>query len=96
MTAWPEDARALGCSGAAYESARGPGPNRLLGTKSRRAPSGIVEGWLPNYLLDEVHGYLDAGRDVWVTVERANGPEVPAHIRRQYQLVVNPPRPEAS
>ena len=32
---------------------------------------GTQLGWLPNYLVDEVHGYLTAGRSVEVVVERA-------------------------
>lgn len=47
-----------------------------------------VIGWLPDYLVDEVHGYLDAGRPTAVTIERANGPEAPWHVRVQCRLTV--------
>lgn len=47
-----------------------------------------VIGWLPDYLVDEVHGYLDAGRPTAVTIERANGPETPWHVRVQCRLTV--------
>lgn len=47
-----------------------------------------VIGWLPDYLVDEVHAYVDAGRPVAVTVERANGPEAPWHLRIQCRLTV--------
>ena len=43
-------------------------------------------GWLPDYLVDEVHGYIAAQRTVSVTVERANGPAAPWHVRLQCQL----------
>jgi transcriptional regulator with XRE-family HTH domain len=38
-------------------------------------------GWVPDYLLEEVCGHLNAGRIVDVTVERANGPSAPWHLR---------------
>lgn len=47
-----------------------------------------VIGWLPDYLVDEVHGYLKAGRPIAVTIERANGPEAPWHVRVQCRLTV--------
>ena len=48
-------------------------------------------GWLPDYLVEEVHAYTAAGRRVEVAVERANGPDVPSHVRLQCQLIVGPP-----
>lgn len=47
-----------------------------------------VIGWIPDYLVDEVHGCFDAGRPIAVTIERANGPEVPWHVRVQCRLTV--------
>lgn len=47
-----------------------------------------VIGWLPDYLVDEVHSYIAAERHVEVTVERANGPEAPWHVRLQCRLTV--------
>lgn len=52
---------------------------------------GTHVGWLPDYLVEEVHGYLDAGRAVETSVERANRPDVPSHVRLQCRLVVCPP-----
>jgi hypothetical protein len=37
-------------------------------------------GWVPRYLLDLVHDYLD-GSAVEVYVERINGPEVVPHLK---------------
>lgn len=48
-------------------------------------------GWLPDYFVDEVHGYLAIGRHVEVVVERANGPHTPSHLRLQCRLIVGPP-----
>lgn len=57
------------------------------------ASQGTQLGWLPDYLVDEVHGYLATGRRVEVVVERANRPEVPSHVRLQCRLIVGPPGP---
>lgn len=43
------------------------------------APSGPV-GWIPDYLLDEVHKHRGAGQ-VEVIVDQANGPDLPWHLR---------------
>jgi transcriptional regulator with XRE-family HTH domain len=43
--------------------------------------SGEIVGWMPDYLLDEAHKSRDAGDDLKVFVEHANGPEVPWHLR---------------
>lgn len=51
---------------------------------------GTQLGWLPDYLVDEVHGYLATGRRVEVVVERANGPQTPSHVRLQCRLIVAP------
>lgn len=52
---------------------------------------GTQLGWLPDYFVDEVHGYLATGRRVEVVVERANGPQTPSHVRLQCRLIVGPP-----
>ena len=38
-------------------------------------------GWLPDYLLPEFHGHVGAGHTAAVYVVKANGPEVPWHLR---------------
>jgi transcriptional regulator with XRE-family HTH domain len=54
------------------------------------AARGTPVGWLPDYLIEEVHAYLTAGRSVEVAVERANGPDAPSHVRLQCRLMVGP------
>lgn len=54
------------------------------------AAKGALVGWLPDYLVEEVHGYLAARRIVEVAVERANGPDAPSHVRLQCRLIVGP------
>lgn len=54
---------------------------------------GTQVGWLPDYLVEEVHGYGEAQRMVEVTVERANGPDAPSHVRLQCHLSVGPQAP---
>lgn len=51
---------------------------------------GTQLGWLPDYLVDEVHGYLARERQLKIVVERANGPEAPSHVRLQCRLIVGP------
>jgi len=46
-------------------------------------------GWIPDYLLDTVHEYRNRG-PVSVYVERANGPDVPAHVRLLCRLEAHP------
>jgi hypothetical protein len=45
-------------------------------------------GWVPAYLLDEVHKYREEARQFRVTVEQANGPEAPWHLRLLCRLVI--------
>jgi hypothetical protein len=47
-------------------------------------------GWIPDYLLDEVHTYIGRRRLLEFTVERANGPEAPWHLRLLCRMTVNP------
>ena len=41
------------------------------------AADGTRVGWVSDYLLTEIHGYLDSGRSLSVTVACANGPDTP-------------------
>jgi transcriptional regulator with XRE-family HTH domain len=52
--------------------------------------SGHRIGWIPAYLLGEVHKSRER---VDVFVERANGPRTPWHLRLLCRLVVTPARP---
>ena len=52
--------------------------------------SGKPVGWIPDYLLDEVHKQRDAGLDVGVFVEHANGTKVPWHLRLLCRIEVRP------
>ena len=47
-------------------------------------------GWVPNYLLAEIHRYIDSGRSLSVTVLQANGPDAPPHLRLLCRLTVKP------
>ncbi|MEX2375377.1 MAG: helix-turn-helix domain-containing protein [Dehalococcoidia bacterium] len=49
-----------------------------------------VLGWVPTYLLDEIHNYLAQGRHLKFEVERANGPDVSWHLRLLCKLTVMP------
>lgn len=53
--------------------------------------TGEPVGWVPDYLVDQIHHYLGQ-RTVRVFVERANGPEVPAHLRLLCRLEAAPLR----
>jgi len=55
-----------------------------------------VVGWVPDYLLDEIHGYLDWSRDLLFEVDRANGPEVSWHFRLLCRLTVRAPTPHSA
>lgn len=51
---------------------------------------GMHVGWIPSFLLDEVHKWCEDGRAVRCVVERANGPDVPWHLRLLCLLRVAP------
>jgi len=51
--------------------------------------TGQPVGWVPDYLVDQVHHYRSRG-PVRVFVERANGPDVPAHLRLLCRLEAMP------
>lgn len=49
-----------------------------------------VVGWVPTYLLDEIHGHIAQGRRLKLEVERANGSNVSWHLRLLCKLTVMP------
>lgn len=53
------------------------------------APSFVPVGWVPDLLLDDLHQLL-ANAKVTVSVEHANGPEAPSHIRLLVRLTASP------
>jgi hypothetical protein len=53
---------------------------------------GARVGWIPDYLLDEIHEFRQSGRSVTVTVEQASGPDVGWHLRLLCRLIVGPPK----
>ena len=53
-------------------------------------------GWIPNYLLEEIHGYINSNRSVSVTVVQANGPDTQPHLRLLCQLTVAPRLPQGA
>lgn len=55
------------------------------------ATDDVVVGWVPDYLLDEVHGHLGAQRDLRFAVVKANGPATPWHLRLLCRMTAAPP-----
>ena len=51
---------------------------------------GMRVGWVPDYLLSEIHRYIDSNRTPSITVVRANGPDAPWHLRLLCRLTVGP------
>ena len=51
---------------------------------------GMRVGWVPDYLLSEIHRYIDSNRTLSITVVRANGPDAPWHLRLLCRLTVGP------
>ena len=51
---------------------------------------GTRVGWVPDYLLTEIHGHLNSDHPLSVTVARANGPHTPWHLRLLCQLTAHP------
>ncbi len=49
-----------------------------------------VVGWVPTYLLEEIHSYLAQGRQLKFEVDRANGSNVAWHLRLLCKLTVIP------
>lgn len=54
------------------------------------AADGKRVGWVPDYLLSEIHRYLDSDRPVSIAVAQANGPDAPPHMRLLCRLTVAP------
>jgi transcriptional regulator with XRE-family HTH domain len=54
------------------------------------AAEGTVIGWVPDYLVDETHTYLEGAARFSLVVERSNGPETPWHLRLLCRLTVAP------
>jgi transcriptional regulator with XRE-family HTH domain len=54
------------------------------------AANGAVIGWVPDYLVDEIHMYIEGTRPFSFVIERANGPETPWHLRLLCRLTVAP------
>ena len=52
------------------------------------AHAGGEVGWVPDWMLDLVHRMIEADPDYRLTVEVANGPETPAHLRLLCRLDV--------
>ncbi len=68
-----------------------PEPDNRKNPKALRlAAHGKPVGWVPDYLLAEVHNYIDSNRPVSFVVDRANGPDVPWHLRLLCRLTVAP------
>lgn len=55
------------------------------------AADGKEVGWIPDYLLSEIHRYDDSGRAMTFAIARANGPNVPWHLRLLCRMTVAPP-----
>lgn len=51
---------------------------------------GMPVGWVPDYLLSEIHGYIESNRTLSITVVRANAPDVPWHLRLLCRMTVAP------
>lgn len=54
------------------------------------AANGKIVGWIPDYLVDEIHNYLQADKELTFQVARANGPNVPWHLRLLCEMKVEP------
>ncbi len=50
-------------------------------------------GWVPSYMLDEVHKARQGGTSVRVFVEKANGRDVPSHLRLLCRMQMLPSAP---
>lgn len=54
------------------------------------AVDGMPIGWVPDYLVEEIHGYMQSNRSLSLSVARANGPDVPWHLRLLCRLTAQP------
>lgn len=64
--------------------------NRFNPRALQVAANGTAIGWVPDYLVDEIHSYLKAVMQLTLVVERANGPDTPWHLRALCRLTVAP------
>lgn len=55
------------------------------------ASGGMEVGWVPDYLLSEIHGYEGADQAVTFAVARANGSDAPWHLRLLCRMTVAAP-----
>lgn len=68
-----------------------PDPDNDFNRQALKVTAGGQDlGWIPDYLLDEVHEYLASDRLLGITVERANGPDAPWHLRLLCRLLLAP------
>lgn len=65
-------------------------PNNVVNPKAVLidASEGAPIGWVPDYLIEDLSKYREDARPISVSVIRANGPEVPAHLRVLCQMDV--------
>jgi hypothetical protein len=54
------------------------------------ATYGKPVGWIPDYLVDDIHDYLRADKELTFRVARANGPDVPWHLRLLCEMTIEP------
>jgi hypothetical protein len=88
---WPDVESALARlhPGDALELVDDPGNDHDPRAILLHSRTGQRVGYIPSYMLDEVHK-LREERALAVTVVRANGPEVPWHLRLLCQLEARP------
>lgn len=67
--------------------------NRFNDRAIRLEVQAKLVGWIPGYLLDYVHKKRADGYLLRVTVDQANGPDLPWHLRLLCRLVVTPLAP---
>lgn len=82
----------LACLGAGDELLVRPRPANEWDPRALALTMNTVDeqevGYIPGYLLSQVHKELESGADVRVVVERINGPEVPWHLRLLCKLTI--------
>ena len=54
------------------------------------AADGVRVGWVPDYLLTEIHSHFNSDRRLTLTVARANGSDTPWHLRLLCRLTAGP------
>lgn len=69
-----------------------PEPTNPTNPRALQLAAGrTVIGWVPDYLVDEIHTYMERRRALTFVVDRANGPQAPWHLRLLCRLDVAPP-----